>query len=55
MDELKNAVLLKKYKIIKRIGKGAFGSVFIGKNINKSDYVAIKLELKNQTDTSLER
>jgi len=55
MDELKNAVLLKKYKIIKRIGKGAFGSVFIGKNINKADYVAIKLELKNQTDTILER
>ena len=55
MDELKNTVLLKKYKIIKRIGKGAFGSVFVGKNINKIDYVAIKLELKNQTDTILER
>ena len=55
MDELKNAILLKKYKIIKRIGKGAFGSVFVGKNINKIDYVAIKLELKNQTDTILER
>ena len=35
MDELKNTVLLKKYKIIKRIGKGAFGSVFIGKILIK--------------------
>ena len=55
MEELKNKVLLKKYKIIKRIGKGAFGSVFLGKNINKKEYIAIKLELKEQNDTILER
>ena len=55
MNELKNKILLKKYKIIKRIGKGAFGSVFIGKNIYKDEYIAIKLELKNQTDAILER
>ena len=55
MYELKNKILLKKFEIIKRIGKGAFGSVYLGKNINNDEYVAIKLELKNQTDTILER
>ena len=55
MDELRNKILLKRFKIIKRIGKGAFGSVFLGKNINKDEHVAIKLELKNQADTILER
>ena len=55
MEELKNKIILKKYKIIKRIGKGSFGSVYLGKNINKNDYVAIKLESKNQNDTILER
>ena len=55
MEELKNKIILKKYKIIKRIGKGSFGSVFLGKNIQKNDYVAIKLESKNQNDTILER
>ena len=55
MDELTNKILLKKFKIIKKIGKGAFGSVFLGKNIYKEEYVAVKLELKNQIDTILER
>ena len=55
MEELKNKIILKKYKIIQRIGKGSFGSVFLGKNIQQNDYVAIKLESKNQNDTILER
>ena len=55
MEELKNKIILKKYRIIKRIGKGSFGSVYLGKNIQQNDYVAIKLESKNQTDTILER
>ena len=55
MDELTNKILLKKFKIIKKIGKGAFGLVFLGKNIYKEEYVAVKLELKNQIDTILER
>ena len=33
MEELKNKIILKKYRIIKRIGKGSFGSVFLGKNM----------------------
>ena len=55
MEELKNRIILKKYRIIKRIGKGSFGSVFLGKNIQQNDFVAIKIESKNQTDTILER
>ena len=55
MEELKNKIILKKYKIIKRIGKGSFGSVYLGKYISKNDYVAIKFESKNQNDTILER
>ena len=55
MEELTNKIILKKYRIIKRIGKGSFGSVFLGKNIQQNDFVAIKLESKNQTDTILER
>ena len=55
MEELKNKILLKKYKIIKKIGKGSFGSVYLGKNIQQNRYVAIKLESKEQNDTILER
>jgi serine/threonine protein kinase len=55
MEELKNKIILKKYKIIKRIGKGSFGSVYLGKYVNKNEYVAIKFESKNQNDTILER
>ena len=55
MEELKNKIILRKYKIIKRIGKGSFGSVYLGKYVNKNDYVAIKFESKNQNDTILER
>ena len=55
MEVLKNKILLKKYKIIKRIGKGSFGSVYLGKNIQQNNYVAVKLESKEQNDTILER
>ena len=47
-------LLLKKYQVIKRIGKGAFGSVYLGKNVEKNNYVAIKLENRNQSDPILE-
>ena len=47
-------LLLKKYQVIKRIGKGAFGSVYLGKNVEKNNYVAIKLENRNQSDPLLE-
>ena len=55
MEQLINKIILKKYKVIKRIGKGSFGSVYLGKNIQKNDYIAIKLESRNQNDTILQK
>ena len=54
-DELINKVFFKKYRILKKIGKGSFGLVYLGKVINSNNYVAMKFEPKNQTDLILER
>jgi len=54
-DELINKVFFKKYKILKKIGKGSFGLVYLGNVINSNKYVAMKFESKNQTDLILER
>ena len=54
-DEIINKISFKKYKILKRIGKGSFGLVYIGKIINTNHYVAVKFESKTQTDIILER
>lgn len=40
-----------RYKLIKRIGSGAFGLIFSAKNVNTDEYVAVKLEPTAQTDT----
>jgi serine/threonine protein kinase len=40
-----------RYKLIKRIGSGAFGLVFSAKNINTDETVAVKLEPTTQVDT----
>jgi casein kinase 1 epsilon len=40
-----------RYKLIKRIGSGAFGLIFSAKNVNTDEIVAIKLEPTAQTDT----
>jgi serine/threonine protein kinase len=40
-----------RYKLIKRIGSGAFGLIFSAKNVNTDETVAIKLEPTAQTDT----
>ena len=54
-DDIINKIFFKKYKILKKIGKGSFGLVYLGKAINSNDYVAVKFESKNQTDIILER
>ena len=54
-DELINKIFFKKYKILKKIGKGSFGMVYLGKALNLDKYVAVKFEPKNQTDLILER
>ena len=40
-----------RYKLIKRIGSGAFGLIFSAKNVNTDEIVAIKLEPTTQADT----
>jgi len=37
-------IINKKYKIIKELGEGAFGKLYVGKNINTNEYVAVKLQ-----------
>ena len=44
---LKNKILFRKYKIIKKIGKGAFGYVFKGINLQNNSKIAIKIEKKS--------
>ena len=41
----------KRYKLMKRIGSGAFGLIFSAKNVNTDEIVAVKLEPTSQTDT----
>ena len=40
-----------RYKLIKRIGSGAFGLIFSARNVNTDEIVAVKLEPTAQTDT----
>jgi serine/threonine protein kinase len=40
-----------RYKLIKRVGSGAFGLIFSAKNVNTDESVAVKLEPTSQTDT----
>ena len=40
-----------RYKLMKRIGSGAFGLIFSAKNVNTDEVVAVKLEPTAQTDT----
>jgi serine/threonine protein kinase len=40
-----------RYKLLKRIGSGAFGLIFSAKNVNTDETVAIKLEPTAQVDT----
>ena len=44
---LKNRIFFKKYKLIKIIGKGNFGYVFKGVNIQDKSEIAIKVEKKS--------
>jgi len=40
-----------RYKLMKRVGSGAFGLIFSAKNVNTGEIVAVKLEPITQTDT----
>ena len=54
-DELINKIFFKKYKVLKKIGKGSFGLVYLCKNINNENYFAMKFEPKSQQDLILEQ
>ena len=51
---LKNKILFQKYKIIKKIGKGSFGYVFKGINLQDNSEIAIKVEKKSSVYHLLE-
>ena len=46
-DNGRELVLGRHYKIISKIGKGKFGTVFKGVNVKTNDIIAIKTENKN--------
>ena len=48
-------LLFKKYSLVKNIGGGAFGTVFLGTNVWTRENVAIKIEERNKPRTTLER
>ena len=43
-----NKIYFKKYKVLKRIGEGSFGSIYEGINIQTNEKIAIKLEDRAQ-------
>ena len=56
-DELKNKLIFKKYRLIKKIGKGSFGFVYSAENIKDKNMpkVAIKFQEKTRTVNILEK
>ena len=42
-----NILINNKYQILETLGKGSFGGIFIGENINTCEKVAIKLQLED--------
>ena len=51
LSQLIRNMINDRYKLIKRIGSGAFGLIFSAKNVNTGEIVAGKLEPTAQTDT----
>ena len=48
-------LLFRKYNLIRNIGGGAFGTVFLGTNVRTNEKVAIKIEERKNSKTTLER
>lgn len=49
--QLPSIMINDRYKLIRRIGSGAFGLIFSAKNVNTDEIVAVKLEPTTQPDT----
>ena len=41
-----NVLIGNKYKLIKKLGSGAFGEIFLANHVASDDKFAIKIELK---------
>ena len=54
-DNLINELLLSKYKLLKKIGKGSFGNIYICKDIISNQFFAAKLENKEGNINILEK
>ena len=52
---LSNKIIFEKYKVIKKIGKGSYSTVFLTKNIQNKKYYALKIQPKNHKFASLEK
>ena len=46
-DPLIDKILFNKYKLLKKIGKGSFGNIYLSKEKDTNEYYAIKIENKN--------
>ena len=53
-DPLIGQKLFRSYKILKKIGKGSFGNIYLSNDIFTNDYYAIKIENKNISKNFLE-
>ena len=51
---IKNSILFKKYKLIKKLCSGAFGNIYLGYFLHHNSYVAIKTEPRKIPSQHLE-
>ena len=54
IDPLIDRIILNKYKILQKIGKGSFGNIYLSRESSTNEYYAIKLENKNTSPNLLE-
>lgn len=54
-NQIKTGAIISHYKIEKLIGTGSFGQVYLANDIGTTNYVAIKIELGNDENKSMEK
>lgn len=45
----RGAIIAKNYRLLGKIGEGSFGVIFLGKNVESREQVAIKIEAKESS------